>query len=277
MPAAFLIVLLTLGTGPSGLAVSEQTPHSSKDGENSPVGPVATDTTEFGDEISVERCAAMMGAAEGMRQAMRSMRAKRHGENGDTRGRRGEGMRHHRMQDRGPEERQGPMRERMRQRMGAMEPEDRRNLCQTMRQTMREAMDGEEALPAEEAEAFEEELEALGLSAETREWLSGARGFETIEDRTGEPEVTVTVGAAGGLQYGPTAVRVDPGTTVRWEWTGDGGLHDVAFVNADPKSPLRADGGFTFTHSFDEPGEYLYECTPHAAIGMRGAIIVDAS
>jgi hypothetical protein len=32
--------------------------------------------------------------------------------------------------------------------------------------------------------------------------------------------------------------------------------------------------GATFSYTFDDPGEYRYECTPHAGIGMRGPIIV---
>ena len=72
------------------------------------------------------------------------------------------------------------------------------------------------------------------------------------------------------------AVRVDPGTTVRWRWTGQGGLHDVAFINADVSTSLRSEQGETVTQTFAEPGEYRYKCTPHAAVGMKDVVIVEA-
>lgn len=120
-------------------------------------------------------------------------------------------------------------------------------------------------------------FDGLDLEAQTEQWLGRTAGFETIEDRTGESEVVVKVGAGNGLTYAPAAIRVDPGTTIRWEWTGRGGRHDVAFVNADVRGSLRSKPGAEYTHSFAEPGEYRYECTPHAPAGMRGVVIVEGS
>lgn len=119
--------------------------------------------------------------------------------------------------------------------------------------------------------------EDLNLEAQTKEWLEGTRRFETIEDRTGEREVVVKVGAGNGLTYAPAAVRVDPGTTIRWEWTGNGGLHDVAFVNAEINTSLHGEQGAEYTYTFAEPGEYRYQCTPHASVGMRGVVIVEGN
>ena len=86
--------------------------------------------------------------------------------------------------------------------------------------------------------------------------------------------MVIEVGAGDGLRYTSAAVRVDPGTTVGWRWTGEGGLHDVAFVNTDVRFALRREEGATFGHTFDAPGAYRYECTPHSGVGMRGAVIV---
>lgn len=155
-----------------------------------------------------------------------------------------------------------------------MSMEEMRRLCRTMQATMRDVMNGE--TPEGVAESADEQVSGeLDLEAQTEQWLGGIRGFETIEDRTGESEVVVRVGAGTGLSYAPAAVRVDPGTTVRWRWTGNGGLHDVAFRNADVKTSLRGEQGETFTHTFAEPGEYRYECTPHTSVGMRGVVIVE--
>ncbi len=52
-------------------------------------------------------------------------------------------------------------------------------------------------------------------------------------------------------------------------------MHNVAFMEADVNAPLRGEQGGTFTHTFAEPGEYRYECTPHAGVGMRGVVIVE--
>ena len=45
-------------------------------------------------------------------------------------------------------------------------------------------------------------------------WFEDVPNFEGTADRTGEDEVTVTVGAGGDLVFDPPAVHVDPGTTV---------------------------------------------------------------
>lgn len=157
---------------------------------------------------------------------------------------------------------------------GIMKPEERRRLGQTMHASMQDVMHGERPGDSEKlaGEAISDELD---LETQTEQWLGGTRGFDGVEDQTGEAEVVLDVGSETGLSYAPAAVRVDPGTTVRWRWTGNGGLHDVAFVNADIKTALRSEQGEPFTHTFAEPGEYRYECTRHAAVGMRGVLIVE--
>ncbi|ADD06135.1 halocyanin [Natrialba magadii ATCC 43099] len=127
-------------------------------------------------------------------------------------------------------------------------------------------------------------------------------------DETGEDEVEIAVGAGdNGNRFDPEAVRISEGTTVVWEWTGDGGSHDVVHdpdaeeeqlenggdsddVNNDDteeddvdedddlepefETDLTEEEGHTFEHEFDEAGTYLYVCTAHEPDGMRGAIVV---
>jgi plastocyanin len=60
--------------------------------------------------------------------------------------------------------------------------------------------------------------------------LDGVSNYEGVLDRTGRDRVTVAVGAesnGGNDAFGPAAVRVNPGTTVVWEWTDEGSLHNV--------------------------------------------------
>lgn len=103
----------------------------------------------------------------------------------------------------------------------------------------------------------------------------------TIEEFTGEDEVVVTVGeyddADQPFFFGPPAIRVDEGTTVVWEWTGDGGAHNVYHDVDEPafESDLMDAEGETFNHTFEETGTYLYVCQPHEGLGMNGAVVVE--
>jgi len=105
-------------------------------------------------------------------------------------------------------------------------------------------------------------------------WFRGANNFEGTVDRTGTAEAVVTVGAGDGFSFDPAAVRVDVGTTVAWEWTGEGGQHNVVEEDGAFESELYLDPGRRFEHAFEEPGVFRYVCTPHQARGMVGAVHV---
>ncbi|MFB6161383.1 MAG: halocyanin domain-containing protein [Haloferacaceae archaeon] len=112
------------------------------------------------------------------------------------------------------------------------------------------------------------------------EWVGQSSNFDgTFADRTGADTATVTVGAPGNgghFAFDPPALKVSAGTTVVWEWTGDGGAHNVAFQGLDVASgAVTHEAGATFEHTFDEPGTYLYTCEPHHALGERGAVVVE--
>ncbi|MFC5134873.1 MULTISPECIES: halocyanin domain-containing protein [Haloferacaceae] len=107
-----------------------------------------------------------------------------------------------------------------------------------------------------------------------------ARLYEgTIADYTGEDEVVVDVGAGEiGFAFDPAAIRIDAGTTVVWEWTGEGGAHNVVSAEGSASDfesgDQVAEEGTTFEQSFDDAGVQLYYCTPHQSNGMHGAIEV---
>ena len=107
------------------------------------------------------------------------------------------------------------------------------------------------------------------------EHMSDANGYDGIEDYTGETELTIEVGdPEGGSNYmfQPAAPEIDEGTTVTWEWIDDA-AHSVTHVNGDDfDSDIQSD--FTFEHTFEESGTYLYHCIPHQAIGHIGALVV---
>ncbi|QAU11765.1 halocyanin domain-containing protein [Halorubrum sp. BOL3-1] len=109
-------------------------------------------------------------------------------------------------------------------------------------------------------------------------WLDGVDNYDGTHDYTGQDEVTVEVGAVDGLKFGPAAILVDPGATVVWEWTGQGGNHNVVatdetFGSGDPV----AEEGTTFEYTFDDAGEgdvFNYLCEPHQAVGMKGSVAI---
>jgi len=97
-------------------------------------------------------------------------------------------------------------------------------------------------------------------------------------DETGSGEVRIVVGArtnGGYFGFDPDAVRVSPGTTVTWEWSGRGGEHNVVHEGGEFESELTDEEGHTFSHTFDAAGTYDYVCSPHREQGMTGTVIVE--
>ncbi|MFT4946288.1 MAG: halocyanin-like protein [Natronomonas sp.] len=117
-------------------------------------------------------------------------------------------------------------------------------------------------------------------------YLADTDNFEgETADATGMDEVTITVGAGtSGLVFDPAAIVVDPGTTVRWEWSGNGGAHNVynddqldsvderLFDSGDPVDTTGVQYEFTFESG--DTGTHPYACAPHRSLGMRGVIVV---
>jgi halocyanin-like protein len=109
----------------------------------------------------------------------------------------------------------------------------------------------------------------------------------TFVDRRGEDTVRVDVGAEGNggyFAFGPSALVVSAGTTVEWNWTGQGNPHNV---EALPEEQLgesdyefssgEAEGGsgVKFSRTLEDPGVVLYHCEPHLPLGMKGGIAVE--
>ncbi|MEF8842863.1 MAG: halocyanin domain-containing protein [Haloarculaceae archaeon] len=147
----------------------------------------------------------------------------------------------------------------------------------TSTSTPTEASDGVEVPDLEPAG------DVVGSEARSRveEYLSEVGNYEgEIVDATGVDEVVVAVGAegnGGNFAFEHPAIAVSPGTTVSWQWTGQGGQHNV--VSEDPSgfdfdSGSAKTSGDPFEQSFDGGGVGLYVCVPHASLGMKGAVVV---
>jgi halocyanin-like protein len=118
-----------------------------------------------------------------------------------------------------------------------------------------------------------------GAQQEYGGWLSDTSNYDgTTVDATGQSEVTISVGAEGNngdFAFDPPAIHVDPGTTVVWEWTGNGGRHNVvAESGADFESELTDEQGHTFEQTFEEDALVKYFCRPHESLGMKGVVVV---
>ena len=131
----------------------------------------------------------------------------------------------------------------------------------------------------EEPESTPTESSGGDVPAEVQEYLSETDNFDgTVQDETGTGDVEVEVGTegnGGNYAYSPAAISVDTGTTVTWTWTGEGGQHNVAHEDGDFESELLGDAESEFQYTFENAGTYLYACTPHASLGMKGAVIVE--
>jgi halocyanin-like protein len=101
----------------------------------------------------------------------------------------------------------------------------------------------------------------------------------SLADKTGMDSVTIDVGGGDqGLAFDPPVVRVDAGTDVVWEWTGEGGAHNVVSTDAPEEfsnEEIVGEADHTWSYTFDQSGTYFYTCEPHRPIGMHGAIIVE--
>jgi plastocyanin len=79
------------------------------------------------------------------------------------------------------------------------------------------------------------------------------------------------------FEFEPSVIRVEPGTTVTWTNQGEN-AHTVVSLASDEyeEGELFNSGmiqpGQTFTHTFQEAGEYQYYCDLHPQ--MRGRVMV---
>ena len=76
------------------------------------------------------------------------------------------------------------------------------------------------------------------------------------------------------MAYSEDIARIDVGDTITWVPTSKG--HNVHFV-AGPEGwdlPKKSKNNKEVAITFDTPGVYMYQCTPHATMGMIAMVIV---
>ena len=76
------------------------------------------------------------------------------------------------------------------------------------------------------------------------------------------------------MVYSEDITRIDVGDTVTWVPTSKG--HNVEFI-AGPDgwdAPKKSKNNKEVAITFDTPGVYLYQCTPHKSMGMIAIVVV---
>jgi len=76
------------------------------------------------------------------------------------------------------------------------------------------------------------------------------------------------------MVYSEDIARIDVGDTITWLPTSKG--HNVEFI-AGPDgwdAPRKSKPGKEVEMTFDTPGVYLYQCSPHKTMGMIAIVVV---
>ena len=123
---------------------------------------------------------------------------------------------------------------------------------------------------------------------------AGAAGAVAAAPATGTTHEVKMIGDAKGYRFEPADFTIKQGDAVKFIMVS-GGPHNVAFLNltdpttkaqlnanmpgqhmAEDSSPLlmNANEGYTVSFAKIPAGKYDYDCTPHAAMGMKGTITV---
>ena len=76
------------------------------------------------------------------------------------------------------------------------------------------------------------------------------------------------------MVYSQDIATIDVGDTITWLPTQKG--HNVEFIAGpdDWKAPKKSKLGKEYSYTFDTPGVYLYQCTPHKSMGMIAIVVV---
>ena len=85
----------------------------------------------------------------------------------------------------------------------------------------------------------------------------------------------IQMGSGGNLVFEPNEISITAGETVT---IVNGDLPPHNFVVADHPELSHSDlsfvGGESFDVTFTDPGDYEFQCEPHAGAGMKGVIHV---
>lgn len=99
---------------------------------------------------------------------------------------------------------------------------------------------------------------------------------ETGLVQVGPMEYRATI-VAHGFSFHPNVLEIPTGATVHFEVTSNDVIHGYAIMGTEKNLTLIPGQVTTYSHTFNQPGEYYVECTQFCGVGhelMRGKIIV---
>jgi plastocyanin len=129
---------------------------------------------------------------------------------------------------------------------------------------------------------------------ETGAPAAGAAAAVAAAPATGATHEVKMIGDASGYRFDPADITIKQGDAIKFIMVS-GGPHNVAFLNltdptvkaqlnanmpgqhmAEDSSPLLMQPNEAYTISFAKvpAGKYDFDCTPHAAMGMKGTITI---
>ncbi len=86
----------------------------------------------------------------------------------------------------------------------------------------------------------------------------------------------ITMGSGGNLVFEPNEITISAGDTIKFI-NGDLPPHNM-IVDGHPElshGDLAFAAGDSFEVTFPDPGDYEFQCDPHAGAGMKGVIHVE--
>ena len=98
--------------------------------------------------------------------------------------------------------------------------------------------------------------------------LAACQSGSAASPADSQPVRGVTTVVAKKLKFQPPAIEVPPGTEVTWRFEDGSVPHNVKGDGFASENQSRG----TFSHRFEQPGEYRYTCDLHA--GMEGRVVV---
>lgn len=118
---------------------------------------------------------------------------------------------------------------------------------------------------------------AVANEGPTRETIDVAEGGESAVTFSLESTAEVVEVELINYEFTPADLTIEPGTTVRWVNTTST-FHTVTPDGHTEWNEASFNStGDTFTHVFEEEGDFPYYCSPHLDFGMVGSVTVVAA
>lgn len=79
---------------------------------------------------------------------------------------------------------------------------------------------------------------------------------------------------ANMMDFDPVVVKINPGDSVQWTNMSTHNVEMMEGLIPEGQEAFTSPMSENFSHTFEQEGIYIYQCTPHIGAGMGGAVIV---